>query len=101
LFLFGVALHSRDKIRDEIGASLVIVLDIRPLRLGMLLEARDGVIAAGGHGKAQGHGSQKAKTARHRYSHDDLLTLTCSTDDRVLHPEGRLQEAKRPSHALR
>ena len=52
-FLRGVALHGLDQIGNEIGAALVLVEHIRPLRLGGLLEARDVVDAAARQQQAQ------------------------------------------------
>src|SRR6516164_8649587 len=45
-FLGGVALHGLDQVRNEIGAALILVEHLRPLRLGALLVARNVVDAA-------------------------------------------------------
>src|SRR5262245_4384947 len=45
-FLRGVALHGLDQIGNEIGAALILVEHLRPLRLGAFLIARNVVDAA-------------------------------------------------------
>jgi hypothetical protein len=68
LLLLRVALHGGDQVGDEVGAALVLVLDVAPAGFGLLLECRDCVVAATGDQKAcQDHG----KSARR----DDLLTI--------------------------
>src|SRR5215831_16442211 len=52
-FLLGIALHGSDKIGDEVGAALVVVLNVRPPRLRLLLLGRNGVVAAGGQGETK------------------------------------------------
>src|SRR5262249_7533834 len=49
----GKALNGLDQVGNEIGAALVLVLDLRPFRLRGLLVGRDVVDAATGHQKTQ------------------------------------------------
>ena len=37
--LRGGAAHGRDEVGDEVGAALIVVLDVGPFRLGLLLGA--------------------------------------------------------------
>ena len=71
--LFGVALHRRDEIGNEVGAALIVVLHVRPFRLGLLLGRGDAVVAAGGDGRPKKYGSKNAANARHRYRRGNLL----------------------------
>src|SRR5262249_35188194 len=53
LLLLGVALHGLDKVGDEVGAALVLVLHLAPGRLGLLLVGRHVVEAAAPEGERQ------------------------------------------------
>ena len=46
LLLRRIALHGSDEIGNEIGAALILILDIRPARFGLLLQSRDSIVAA-------------------------------------------------------
>ena len=62
LFLLGVALHGLDEIGDQVGAALILVLNVRPARLGGLFERRNGVVAAGGERKPRARTSAPARS---------------------------------------
>src|SRR5207253_4894018 len=62
-FLSGVALHGGDKIGDEIGAALIIVLHVRPFRLGLLLVSRDVVITAAGYSETKNDSRENGTNA--------------------------------------
>ena len=64
--LLGIALHGGDQIGDEIGAALIVVLHVRPFRLGLLLVGRDGVVAAAGEREPEKNGGNNTANARHR-----------------------------------
>src|ERR1700733_264922 len=49
LFLLGVALNGRDQIGNEVGAALILVLNLRPSRVGGLLLGWDDIVATGGN----------------------------------------------------
>ena len=49
LFLLGEALNGRDQIGNEVGAALILVLNLGPGRVGGLLLGRDDIVAAGGN----------------------------------------------------
>jgi hypothetical protein len=53
LFLRRIALHRLHEVGNEVGAALVLILHIRPFRLGLFVEGRDVVDAAAGDGKRQ------------------------------------------------
>src|SRR5690242_11845604 len=46
LFLGGVALHGRDQVRDEVGAPLIIGLEVAPFGFDVLVSGGDAVQAA-------------------------------------------------------
>ena len=52
-FLNGCALNGGDQVRHQVGAALILALDIGPGGLGALLLGRNGVVAAGAHGGGQ------------------------------------------------
>ena len=58
--LRGVALHRLDQIGNEIGAALILVEHVRPLRLGPLLIARNVVDAAAREQQADDDGEKQA-----------------------------------------
>src|SRR5262245_12634539 len=73
-----VALHGLDQIGNEIGAALVLVEHVRPLRLGGLLEAREVVAAAARQQQAQAgdqDGNARATQYARCVAHDDALQL--------------------------
>src|SRR5581483_8200766 len=68
-FLFGEALNGSDQIWDKISTALLIVLHIRPFRLGLLLVSGDGVVTTTGNCEPKERGSNNATNARYRYGH--------------------------------
>src|SRR5690606_14265656 len=53
-----------DEIGDEVGAALILVLDVRPFRLGIFLGGRDRIDAAGRKGHDDG-GEYGMETTAH------------------------------------
>jgi hypothetical protein len=64
-FLLGVALNRCDQIRNKIGAALVIVLNLSPLRFGLLFQRRNRVVAT--TGESQSGNERKGETADGRH----------------------------------
>ena len=49
LFLLGEALNGRDQVGNEVGAALILVLNLGPGSVSRLLLGRDDIVAAGGN----------------------------------------------------
>ena len=63
--LFGIALNCRDQVRNKIGPSLVVVLDVSPLCLGLLFKSGNGVVASSGERQSSNDGKGEAADGRH------------------------------------
>ena len=75
LLLLGVTLHGRDQVGDEVGAALVVVLHVGPFRLGLLLQGRNGVVAAGRDGEAEQDDGEGSAKARCKTGHDNSCSV--------------------------
>src|SRR3546814_2095981 len=80
LLVGGIAFHHLDQVGDEVGAALVLVLDLRPGRLHRLVVGRDVVDPAAGdkaHQEAAGQnaGKQPADHLRSEEHTSELQSL--------------------------
>ena len=62
-FLLGIALHRLDQVGDEVGAALIVGLQVAPLGVDLLLGGRNAVEPAAGEAE-RGKRSKQTKTAK-------------------------------------
>ena len=63
LFLLGIALHRRDEVGDEVGAALIVGLQVAPGGVDLLLGGRDAVDPAAGEAES-GERCKQTETAK-------------------------------------
>ncbi len=73
LLLLGVTLNGCDKVWNEVGAALIIVLHLRPFGLGIFLQGRNLIVAAGRNWKREQNDEEKSAQTRNRRHHKGLV----------------------------
>src|SRR6185295_19509467 len=77
--LLGIALHRLDEIGNEVGAALIIGLEVAPGRVNLLLRGRDAVEPAAGEAE-RGERCKQTKTAKcgHRTLQGNGALIRCT-----------------------
>ena len=70
--LLGIALHRRDEVGDEVGAALIIGLEVAPFGVDLLLGGGDAVDAAAGEAE-RGERRKQTKAAKNGHRKSPLM----------------------------